>query len=82
MFICEIWLFIWYFPQFCTSDMSKYGYLGSVSAGPFDCEITRVDCSYFFSCGSSMCVRGVNFVMFSSLPLFKRRHIQARHCFL
>ena len=27
MFICEIWLFHWYFPQYCTSDMSKYGYL-------------------------------------------------------
>ena len=27
MFICEIWLFIWYFPQFYKSDMSKYGYL-------------------------------------------------------
>ena len=27
MFICEIWLFDWYFPQFCKSDMSKYGYL-------------------------------------------------------
>ena len=27
MFICEIWLFDWYFPQFCSSDMSKYGYL-------------------------------------------------------
>ena len=27
MFICEIWLFDWYFPQFCTTDMSKYGYL-------------------------------------------------------
>ena len=27
MFICEIWLFVWYFPQFCTSDMSKYRYL-------------------------------------------------------
>ena len=27
MFICEIWLFHWYFPQFCKSDMSKYGYL-------------------------------------------------------
>ena len=27
MFISEIWLFVWYFPQFCTSDMSKYGYL-------------------------------------------------------
>ena len=27
MFICEMWLFDWYFPQFCKSDMSKYGYL-------------------------------------------------------
>ena len=27
MFICEIWLFDLYFPQFCKSDMSKYGYL-------------------------------------------------------
>ena len=43
MFIWEICLFIWYFPQFCTSDMSKYGYL-SVSEGPFDFEITKVGC--------------------------------------
>ena len=27
MFICEILLFDWYFPQFCKSDVSKYGYL-------------------------------------------------------
>ena len=27
MFMCEIWVFDWYFPQFCKSDMSKYGYL-------------------------------------------------------
>ena len=27
MFICEIWLNDWYFPQFCKYDMSKYGYL-------------------------------------------------------
>ena len=27
MFICEILLFVWYFPKFCKSDMSKYGYL-------------------------------------------------------
>ena len=27
MFICEIWLFDRYFPQFCKSDMSKYGHL-------------------------------------------------------
>ena len=44
MFIGEIWLFDWYFRQFCNSDMSKYGYLGSVSEGPLDFEITRVDC--------------------------------------
>ena len=24
MFIYEIWLFDWYFPQLCKSDMSKY----------------------------------------------------------
>ena len=40
MFICEIFLFNRYFPQYCKSDMSKYGYL----EGPFDFEITRVDC--------------------------------------
>ena len=27
MFICEIWLFEWYFPQFCKSDMYNYGYI-------------------------------------------------------
>ena len=27
MFICEIWLLDWYFPQFWKSDVSKYGYL-------------------------------------------------------
>ena len=27
MLICEILLFDWYFPQFYTFDMSKYGYL-------------------------------------------------------
>ena len=27
MFICEIWLLDWYFPQFCKSDMLKYGHL-------------------------------------------------------
>ena len=46
MFICEIWLFVWYFPKFCTSDMSKYR-SRSVSEGPFDFEITRVDCIFF-----------------------------------
>ena len=43
MLIFEIWLFDWYFPQFCTSDMSKYGYLEVFSEGPFDFEITRLD---------------------------------------
>ena len=27
MLICEIYLFHWYFPQFCKSDMLKCGYL-------------------------------------------------------
>ena len=27
MLICEIWMLDWYFPQFCKSDMSMYGYL-------------------------------------------------------
>ena len=27
MLICDIWLFVWYFPQFRKSNMSKYGYL-------------------------------------------------------
>ena len=44
MFICEIWLFDWYFSQYCTSDMSKYGVFRSFSEGPFDFEIKRVDC--------------------------------------
>ena len=45
MFISKIWLFDWYFPQFCTSDMSKYGYLEVFQRVPFDFEITRVDCT-------------------------------------
>ena len=27
IFICEMWLFDSFFPQFCKSDMSSYGYL-------------------------------------------------------
>ena len=27
MFNCEIWLFDWYFSQFCKSDMLKYEFL-------------------------------------------------------
>ena len=26
IFICEMWLFNLFFPQFCKSDMSRYGY--------------------------------------------------------
>ena len=44
MFICEIGFFDWYFPQFCKSDMSKYGYLEGFRVS-FDFEITRVNCS-------------------------------------
>ena len=51
MFFCEIWLFFWYCPQFCTSEISKYGYLEVFQAGPFDFEITRVDCNYFYDLG-------------------------------
>ena len=50
MFMCEIWLFDWDFPQFCKSDMSKYRYLQVFQRqGPFDFEITRVDCSMLLS---------------------------------
>ena len=44
MFICEIWLFDWYFPQLCKSDMSKYRYLEVFQRDPSTSEITRVDC--------------------------------------
>ena len=59
MFICEISLFDWYFPQFCTSDMSKYGYLEVFQPeGPFDFEITRVDCILTFGvCTEKPCTK-------------------------
>ena len=41
MLICEIWLFDWYFPEVCTSDMSKYGYLEVFQRVP---STSRVDC--------------------------------------
>ena len=44
MFICEIWLFVWYFLQFCTYVEVRIS--RSVSEGPFDFEKTRVDCTY------------------------------------
>ena len=34
MFISEIWLFDRHFPQFCKSDMSKYGYLEVFQRAP------------------------------------------------
>ena len=33
-----------FFPQFCKSDMLRYGYLGSKLESPLEFEITRVDC--------------------------------------
>ena len=34
MFICEMWLFDWYFPKFFKSDMSKYRYLEVFQRAP------------------------------------------------
>ena len=46
MFVCEIWLFDWSFPQ----SILQIWYVevrisGSVSEDPFDFEITIVDCT-------------------------------------
>ena len=72
MFICECWLFDWYFPQFCKFDMSKCGYL--VSEGPFNFEIMRVDCiSFFFSFLDSLCIlclKEIIWAMATFLPFF------------
>ena len=38
-----MWLFDLFFPQFCKSDMPKYGYL-EVLQSPLDFAIKRVDC--------------------------------------
>ena len=43
-----MWLFDLFFPQFCKSDISRYGYL-KVFQSPLDVEITRVDCTSFIS---------------------------------
>ena len=43
--ICKILVFKYCFPQYYKSDVSKYGYLEVFFEGPFDFEITRVDCS-------------------------------------
>ena len=37
---------IYSFPHSLNSDMSRYGYLLSVSVSPLEFEITRVDCIY------------------------------------
>ena len=46
MFICEILLFDWYFPEFCKFDMSKYGYLEvfqrSLRLGDNDSRLIRL----------------------------------------
>ena len=42
-----IWLFNRYFPQYCKSDnYVEVRISRTVSEGPFDIEITRVDCSF------------------------------------
>ena len=65
MFICEILLFGWYFSQFCTSDMSiEVRISRSVSEGPFDFEITRVDCSCIF------------FILYMFKPLKQQQKLQ------
>ena len=47
MFISEIWLFDCYFPQFCKSDMSKYGYREVFQRVP---SISRYHESTVFTC--------------------------------
>ena len=37
MFICEIWLFDWYFPQFCKSDWKCFR--GSLRLRDSDCTL-------------------------------------------
>ena len=40
-----MWLIELFFPQFCKSDMPRYGYL-EVFQSPLEFEITKVDCSW------------------------------------
>ena len=65
MFICEIWLFDWFFPQFCTSD--EVWISRSVSEGPLDFEITRVDCKIFSGC---LLFQRIDFVLSFVIFLF------------
>ena len=63
-----MWLIELFFPQFCKSDMSKYGYL-EVFQSPLEFEITRVDCiiytiiSYFRLIDSTMFLSALYLVM-------------------
>ena len=49
MFICEIWLFDCYFPQYVEVRISR-----NVSQDPFDFQITRVDCILTVNVESSL----------------------------
>ena len=58
MFICEIWLSVWYFPQFCTSVMSKYRYLEEFQRVPSTSRLRestvlnllKTSSSFIFAC--------------------------------
>ena len=60
MLICEIWLFDLYFPQFCKSDMSKYGYHEVFQRVPSSSKKTRVDCTYKSNSIDIYCVNAKN----------------------
>ena len=45
--INEMWVFDLFFPQFCKSDMSRYGDLEVES--PLDFKITRVNCRFGYN---------------------------------
>ena len=45
MFICEIWLFKWFFRSILHILYVEVRLSRNVSEGPFDFEISRVDCS-------------------------------------
>ena len=47
--------------------MSRYGYLGSISGGPLDFEITRVDCSAIMNN-----VKGFFFCYKAQVPVYLR----------
>ena len=59
MFICEIWLFDWYFPQLCKSGMSKYGYLEVFQSVPSTSRKRESIVYYFSSVAGVVAVGGV-----------------------